>query len=146
MKRLAGLALLSIALTGCTGQAQLLAFGCDVDRPVRKCTIEGSKSNPTPKLHKTGSGLTMTPKSLCTEPGADVIVSITPPGSSPLGTVIIASKRLQDAVWFVGSNNDPANPDQIKISIPPKADKGNYEYVIVDTATDKCLDPRWEVQ
>ncbi len=146
MKRLAGLALISTALAGCSGYNQLTAFGCEVDRPIGVCKIEGSKANPTPKLHKTGNGLNMTPKSLCTEPGANVTITITPTGSSDLGTVLVAAKNLQKAVWFLGSNDDPANPDQIKITIPAEAPEGNYEYVVVDRASGKCLDPRWEVQ
>ena len=146
MKRMTVLLFLSTALFGCAEQNTLAMFDCKIDKPDRECTIAGSKANPTPKLHKTGNGLNMTPKALCTEAGADVTVEITPAGSSPVGTVIVAAKNLSNAVWLLGSNNDPGSPDKINISIPEEVRDGNYQYVVIDTATGKCLDPRWDVQ
>ncbi len=71
---------------------------------------------------------------------------ITPRNQSPLGSVIIAAKDLQNAVWLLGSNSDPENPDEIKISIPENVPHGQYGYVVVDTESGACLDPRWDVQ
>lgn len=146
MNRVAVLVLLAVALVGCTQQRPntLAKFNCVDDRPFGDCKIEGTKANPTPKLLKTGNGLKMTPKALCTKASANVTVTITPPNSSPPGTIIIAAKDLQNAVWLLGSNT--GNPDEIKISIPENVDDGQYEYVIVDTESGDCLDPRWDVE
>jgi hypothetical protein len=146
MNRAAVLVLLAVALVGCMQQRPntLAKYSCVDDRPFGDCRIEGTKANPTPKLHKTGNGLKMTPKALCTQASANVTVTITPANSSPPGTVIIAAKDLQNAVWLLGSNT--GNPDEIKISIPENVDDGQYEYVIVDTESGDCLDPRWDVE
>lgn len=146
MNRVAVLVLFAIALVGCAEQNTLTMFNCVIDRPVGNCKIEGTKANPTPKLHKTGNGLRMTPKALCTQPSAEVTVKITPPNTSPVGTVIIAAKNLQNAVWLLGTNSNAADPDEIKISIPDEVADGQYHYVVVDTETGDCLDPRWDVQ
>jgi hypothetical protein len=146
MNRASVLVLLSIALVGCAEQNTLTRFNCVIERPDGDCKVEGSRANPTPKLHKTGSRLNMTPKALCTQPSADVVVTITPPNSSPPGTVIIAAKNLQNAVWLLGTNSDPDNPDVIRISIPDTVEKKKYQYVVVDTSTGACLDPRWDVE
>jgi len=143
MNRVAILVFFTGALVGCADQNTLTAFNCVIDKPVGPCQTEGTKANPTPKLHKTGSGLKMTPKALCTQPLADVVVTITPPNSSPPGTMIIAAKNLQNAVWLLGTNSD--NPNEIKISIPEEVAERQYHYVVVDTATGECLDPRWDV-
>lgn len=148
MNRAAVLVLLAVALVGCAQQKPntLAKFNCVDDRPFGDCIIEGSKANPTPKLVKTGNGLNMTPKALCTQRSANVTVTIKPPNQSPPGTVIIAAKDLQNAIWLLGTNSDPDNPDEIKISIPANVDNGKYEYVVVDTESGDCLDPRWDVQ
>ena len=155
MNRVAVLVLLIGALAGCAEQNKnaldkntLALFNCVIDSYTGPCAIEGTKANPTPGLRKSGDGLKMTPKALCTQPSANVTVTITPPNKSPPGTVIIAAKNLQKAVWLLGTNNDPDNPDEIRISIPDpeKVDKGEYHYVIVDSVTGDCLDPRWDVQ
>jgi hypothetical protein len=146
MNRAAVLVLLSIALVGCADQNTLTQFNCVIDPNIGPCKIEGTKANPTPKLIKTGNGLQMTPKALCTQPSADVTVTIKPPNSSPAGTVIIAAKDLQNAVWLLGTNSDAANPDEIRISIPEEVKQKQYHYVVVDTVTGDCLDPRWDVQ
>ena len=147
MNRVAVLVLLSVALVGCAQQRPntLAKFNCVDDRPFGDCIVEGSKANPTPHLAKTGNGLQMTPKALCTQPSANVTVTITPRNQSPPGTVIIAAKDLQNAVWLLGTNSDPDNPDEIKISIPENVDTGDYDFVVVDTESGDCLDPRWHV-
>lgn len=145
MNRVAVLVLLSVVLFGCAEQNTLAMFDCDIDTYVGPCAIEGTPAKPTPKLHKTGDGLKMTPKALCTQSPADVVVTINPPNKSPPGTVIIAAKNLQNAVWLLGTNSDPDNPDEIRISIPEGVEKKKYYYVVVDTETGDCLDPRWHV-
>ena len=146
MNRAAILVLISTALVGCAEQNTLTSFNCVIDRPVGDCKVEGSRANPTPHLAKTGNGLQMTPKALCTQPSANVTVTITPRNQSPPGTVIIAAKNLQNAVWLLGTNNNPENPDEIRISIPENVKKKPYEYVVIDTVTGACLDPRWDVE
>ena len=148
MNRVAVLVLLSVALVGCAQQRPntLAKFNCVDDRPFGDCIVEGSKANPTPHLAKTGNGLQMTPKALCTKASANVTVTITPRNQSPPGTVIIAAKDLQNAVWLLGTNSDAANPDTIKIAIPEDVADGQYHYVVIDTVTGDCLDPRWEVR
>ena len=143
MNRVAVLVLFTGALVGCADQNTLTLFNCVVEQPVVDCKIEGTKANPTPHLAKTANGLRMTPTALCTQPSAEVEVTITPHNSSKLGTVIIAAKNLENAVWLLGSNND--DPNKIKVSIPEQVASGKYHYVVVDTVTGECLDPRWDV-
>lgn len=146
MNRAAVIVFLAVALVGCTQPRPntLANFNCVDDRPFGECKIEGTKANPTPQLVKTGNGLQMTPKALCTQASANVTVRIRPPNSSPPGTIIIAAKDLQNAVWLLGTNSD--NPDEIKVSIPSTVATGEYDFVVVDTESGHCLDPRWEVQ
>jgi hypothetical protein len=143
MNRVTVLVLFALVLVGCAEQNTLKMFNCVVDTPVGPCQIEGTKANPTPHLAKTANGLRMTPTALCTQPSAEVEVTITPHNSSPPGTVIIAAKNLQNAVWLLGSNSDDQNV--IKVSIPEQVASGKYHYVVVDTVTGECLDPRWDV-
>ena len=146
MNRVGVLVLLSVVLSGCAEQNTLTLFNCEIDPYPGPCVIAGTPASPTLGIRKTGNGLQVTPKALCTKASANVTATITPPNSSPPGTVIIAAKDLQNAVWLLGTNSDPDNPDVIRISIPEEVEKKNYHYVVVDTVTGNCLDPRWEVQ
>jgi hypothetical protein len=148
MNRVAVLVLLTGGLVGCAehNKNTLASFNCVIDPYPGPCAIAGTKANPTPGLRKTGNGLQMTPKALCTQAPADVTVTITPPNTSPPGTIIIAAKNLQNAVWLLGTNNNPENPDEIRVSIPQDVENGKYHYVVVDSVTGDCLDPRWDVQ
>ena len=146
MNRVAVLVLLTGALVGCAKQNTLAEFNCVIDPYDGPCVIAGTPANPTLGIRKNANGLQVTPKALCTQAPADVTVTITPRGKSPPGTIIIAAKNLQNAVWLLGSNSDAANPDEIKVSIPEEVADGQYHYVVVDTETGDCLDPRWEVQ
>lgn len=148
MNRIAALVLLTVAMVGCVQQRPntLAMFSCQDDRPFGDCVVAGSKAKPELTLHKAAGGLGMTPKAVCTKASAEVTVKITPRNQSPLGSVIIAAKDLQNAVWLLGSNSDPERPDEIRISIPENVAVGQYEYVVVDTESGDCLDPRWDVQ
>ena len=144
MNRVAVLVFISIALVGCAKKNTLTDFDCTIDLYRGPCVISGTPATPTLGIRKTANGLVVTPKALCTQPSADVTVTITPPDTSPPGTVIIAAKNLQNAVWLLGANND--DPNEIEVSIPENVKEGEYHYVVIDSVTGDCLDPRWDVE
>ena len=144
MKILAIVAVVLVLTAGCAPQNNLTLFGCKIDRPSKNCSVSGSPANPDLNFNK--NGLVINPNNVCTEKGAEVTIKITPANQSPLGTIIVFAKIPISNPWLIGSNNDPANPDTIKIKIPDSVPDGDYDYLIFDTVTGNCLDPRWEVQ
>ena len=167
MKRLTILIMLAGLLAGCTGPNTLALYGCTIERPAAQqpssivrqnntalsrrsessssraaSRVSNSKANPDLNFNK--NGLVMTPNNVCTEAGAQVEINITPVGSSDPGTIVVVAKNPVNSIWLLGTNSD--DPDKISITIPEKVPDGRYDYLVVDTATGRCLDPRWEVE
>ena len=123
--------------------SSLAQENCKDDRPYGACIVEGTPANPMSTFNK--QALTMNPKALCTEPGAEVEIRITPRRQSPPDSIRIVAKDDSNEDWLRGSNDDPDNPDTIRIKIPDDVADGNYDFYVVDEDTGQCLDPRWEV-
>lgn len=89
--------------------------------------------------------LNAVPNNLCVPKDVDVEIRITPVNQSLPNSVFVFLKEPSAGDWLIGSNSDAANPDTIVIHVPATAQSRPYDFIIFDTGTGDCLDPRWEV-